>query len=252
MIGDAETGEAALELKISGLPDREIIAVVGSSVSLYVRPPRKTSDEKTYAEHLREGLGADYWVTNLSRVSYDIEDAVDRFAVDLLPLSPATIIVHLGVNESASRLLPRRVWRGIYGGPMGGSAKLGLTRRGLALVDSAGRRVFTRVHSRAWFTEHEFEQKLMEFLGLIAKELYARVILVGVAAPSDRVEQQLRGSRLRAEHFNDILQQAAVSKGAHYISVADLPAGGGMTPDGIHFSAEGHRLLAQRLMEVLR
>jgi lysophospholipase L1-like esterase len=227
------------------------VVIVGSSVSLYVRPPRATRDQGTYVELLARALGPAYRIDNIARVSYDIRDALHGFHKQLLPIAPDVVVLHLGVNESVSRFLPRRLWRVVYGGGDRVTSP-GLVRRAMMLLDAAMRPVMTRFLPRAWFGAHEFERLTDEFLVNVRKEFAARIVVVGITRPSDRVEKQLRGSISRVRDFNAALARSAAAAGATFIDVDAIADRDDLHPDGIHFSAAGHAWLAERLAGAIR
>lgn len=226
------------------------LAVVGSSVSLLVRPPRDGHAAGPYATLLRETLGIGWRVENLSRTSFDIQDAVETFRTRIVPLDPDVIILHLGINEASTRFLSRRLWRFANGGPDDRERAPGLARRSVLLADRIFRRPWTRAFRSGWFSPERFDVLLGQLLLQIEKETHAHVIVVGIGKPTERVERTLAGTSARAAAVDEILAAAAGrSDRITFIPTAwvaeDLDA---LQPDGIHLSAQGHARLADQLL----
>lgn len=223
------------------------LAVVGSSVSLLVRPPRDSREAAPYPTLLRKHLGGAHRVENLSRPSLDIGDALERFRSEVLPLDPDIVVLHLGINECSSRFLPRRLWRWSRGATDAQIANGG-ARRVVRAMDIALRHPVTHFAGRAWFTEAEFEGGIRKLLNLIAKETRSGVVIVGIGLVGSRVDRILAGTSARARIFDKTLAELARESGAKFL----LPPGdAALRPDGIHFSAAGHRWVADSLVGML-
>jgi lysophospholipase L1-like esterase len=233
------------------------VVVVGSSVALFVRAIRVSRDESPYPALIAASY-PDLEVINSSRGSFDIEDAVRDFVPTVMVHDPDLVIMHLGINDCAPRLLPRRVWRFLYAYSSDvllegfRSVAVQVGRR----VDAAARAPFARLLNRPWVRPARFLALLDAWLELVQKETSASVILVGIGRPTARVEHALPGISGNVEHYNAILQRATRGQEAwvRFVDVAAWMEGEELErlqPDGIHLSAAGHRRLAESIAKML-
>jgi hypothetical protein len=77
----------------------------------------------------------------------------------------------------------------------------------------------------------------------------ALVLLMTIPSPGPNVEAVLPGVRAAANRYNRVFERVAAGKSdVVVVDSADLAADTTrMTPDGIHYSVEGHRLVGDAL-----
>ncbi|MGH9085486.1 MAG: SGNH/GDSL hydrolase family protein [Acidimicrobiales bacterium] len=256
----ATTAGAAPRL---GTPERPVrIVVVGSSVGLYVRPPRADPLEGTYADLLGPMLhehGICAVVTNRSRWLLMVTEAHRRFQELVLDHRPDVVVLALGFVESQPRLAP--LW----------SVRMLFTWR--PRLSGFARRVRRAVLGPWWWAyvhlspvlirrmpwlpsrvrPTTFQRGIEAMTRLARKERAALVLALDVPEASDRVERTLATINRRIDETNGVLRALASSPdGPDLVAVSEIVRAHGhdaALPDGIHLSALGHREVATRLVD---
>jgi lysophospholipase L1-like esterase len=237
------------------------VVVVGSSVGSFIRPLRSTLADRTYAETLERCLhhkGIGSAVTNSARWSMLLPEALDRFEDLVLSHQPDVVVVNFGLVDAQPRTVPLRWFRWMFArAPVQGPLRRGWRRlwgpwlarwyRRVGPILARRRLVPARVPPR------QFRRDLQVLIDLVRHERGALVVLVGITPPSARVEEVLPGTLARAGSYDEVLRAAADGElDVRYLPVADLglPVDQ-LAPDGIHFSAEGHRAVGEALALVI-
>ena len=139
-----------------------------------------------------------------------------------------------------------------------GSAPARLTGLVLRVMNGAIRCVAVALGFRChWMSVPWFLDVLERTIARVLGETSARVVVIGISPCSPRIEQRARGSSEAIAVANSVLA-ALCERAGERVTFVD-PAGAlggapleGMVPDGIHFSAEGHRLVASALRPLLQ
>ncbi|MBV9495539.1 MAG: SGNH/GDSL hydrolase family protein [Acidobacteria bacterium] len=230
-----------------------MVAILGSSVALLVRPPRTSRAQGAYPRLLQDALAPEWRVENLSRPTLDIADVFGMLRSDILPLDPDVVVLHVGVNECCPRFLPRRVWRWAKESPRGRSSRPGPLRQVVIQVEKLLRGTLAQRWAVSWFTAKEFEAVTGRFLDELCKETRARVIVAGTAVRTLRIERMLPSFRPLASRFDGILARLSRQSGAEFLDVGRIVDSDPdhLQPDGIHFSADGHREIALALRQII-
>jgi lysophospholipase L1-like esterase len=256
----ATTAGAAPRL---GTPERPLrIVVVGSSVGLYVRPPRAGPLEGTYADLLEAMLhdhGICAVVTNRSRWLLMVTEAHRRFQELVLDHRPDVLVLALGFVESQPRLAP--LW----------SVRMLFTWR--PRLSGLARRVRRTMLGPLWWVYVHLSPVLIRWMPwlpsrvrpttfrrgieamtrLARKERAALVLALDVPEASDRVERTLATINRRIDETNLALRALAASPdGPDVVAVSEIVRDLGpdaALPDGIHLSALGHREVATHLVD---
>lgn len=241
------------------------ICILGNSVGFKIRPPRNGPGEVTYSEILEK---AGHNVRNVSRAGVTLGEAFGLLDEDVLTFFPDVVIVHHGVVE----VCQRRTVRSWNNAAIPNVYLNSVFRRRHQFNDAGFKiaNVFwrslnwaTRVVAAAiglkwqWQAPRLFVETLKATCHLILKETSASILVLGITPCSSRVQRILPGSAEAIVETNRLLRQLCEELGPRvrfvetetWMSEADLPR---LSPDGIHFSAEGHSVMAQKIKPALQ
>lgn len=255
------TDRAALSLgpPLSPLP-RVRICVVSNSVGLRIRPPRLRPEDLTYAEILmRKG----HHVRVRARAGSMVNEAFANWDDDVIAFFPDLVVLHYGVVE----ICPRRELRWLSHNSVANyfnnavlgrayvfptaSAKLKakLSWFGNAVIRNCAKLVGAQWQ---WLPSQRFQEVVEASLRLTLKETATRVLVVGLSPCSDRVRKLLPGAHQAIAEANARLRElcAGFPSRVGFLDVTPLIPAEAVTelvPDGVHFSAIGHRLVAEAM-----
>ena len=240
------------------------ICIYGNSVGLKMRPPRSAPDQRTYAE-LLEADGRE--VRNLSRAGILISDAFRTFDDDVIAWFPDAVVFNFGVVEVSRRRQPRRAWLETVAHSVFLNLMLGRDHPVNRLGHKARRALWLALRwvsetaaratgsSWQWLPLPKLLRVQKEMMELLFKETSAVAVVVGLNPCSMRVETSLPGSGRAISDANEALRAMATTfPRAVFVDPRSFIGDGELdrlVPDGVHYSAEGHRLLASRLREAL-
>jgi hypothetical protein len=240
------------------------VCILGNSVGFKIRPPRRGAQQRTYAEVLRD---YGHEVHNASMGGALLSEQFALLDDDVITRAPDVVILHHGVIE----VFYRRTFRAPNNAAILNQYRNRVLRQGYTDPGPVGRlahfalRAFnavTRATARAlglrwqWQRPTAFLRVVRATIELILKETPARVLIVGVTPPSKSAETDLPGLTQAIARLNQALKSLANDFGprARFVDVVTLVAGHeyeDLVPDGIHFSALGHRLLAESLQSCM-
>lgn len=235
------------------------IAVLGSSVGYYVRPPeRHSAPYPIVLEELLRSRGVDAHVLNHSAWFVLVHEAFRGVESMVVPSGAQVIILNFGILEAESTLLPTALVRAVY------DAKATSHRIGSALRRHIVRPVHlfhlrvaprimrvTGAFHRLSPTRFEFEMTRM--VSFLRKERQALVLVLNINPPGDNVEEILPGTRNSVGVYNRILKGVVRSfddANVRLVDVASMVEREGadrVLPDGIHYSDVGHCIVADML-----
>jgi lysophospholipase L1-like esterase len=242
------------------------VVVVGASQAVMVVPPRTGRDDGGWAEQLPVALAARgrhadvrisaRWFTGLTEVRARYEGEVRNAAPDV-------VVLHTGIIELLPRALPTRLVRHFTTWDRAGHAPAVAYRTHVAPVLWRGlRQVQQRAapHVPSRMSPARYVRELTALVDMLREETAAQVLVLDVDPPGERLEHWLPGTldRWRA-HQAAVAAGVEALRGRHGEAVRLLPASAdvrehgaeAVLPDGLHRSAFGHRLLAERVAQVL-
>lgn len=239
------------------------IVVHGNSVALRVRPPRERAADGTYSEVLR---AVGYEVTTVARAGAMLAESFATLEDDVVVRAPEVVVLQHGVVE----ICPRRTIRalnnrtienyylnGVLGAPYRSGGGLdAVVHLGARIANGLVRRAATLLGLRwAWMPLPRFLAVMERTIAVLRKETGARVIVLGINPTSARVEGQLPGTGAATAAANAGLAAlcARLGDAVRFVDPAQVLGAdaSALVPDGIHFSADGHRRIAAHLAGLL-
>lgn len=238
------------------------ISILGNSVPILIQPFRQNSQEMTYPEHLRDN---GMIVINAAKQSTIASDLYLYLEDECIRYFPDYVIWNFGIVDCTYRARPRwlqnyfsmNAWnnsiihRG-YNGPMIRGIKFFTKKLWRQLVE---RPAFVLGLKNRWLSPKDFRFVLRDITKRIFSDTPAKkLLLIGIPPVADWVEKQAPGTQESIKQYNQIMVNLTneyvncVFIDPHTLS-SSLPL---LSPDGIHFTAEGHRLLAQIILTHLR
>lgn len=240
------------------------VLVVGSSTTYMVVPARRAPQDGSYPQHLRLGLherGVPVEVSLLSRWFGRVDEFLSEFQPAIRDRLPDVVVLDLGFAECQSRVLPNVVARHFLtwdrsSHPVALAYRRVVASRLWRVLRALQRRLTGR--SPLWLSRlapGRFVHDTRRLVDLVRTETGAAVVLLGVEVPGSRVEGWMPGIVARAAHYDELLRQLAADlddPAVTYVSKAAdtlLHPPDELLPDGLHRTAAGHRLLAERLVD---
>ena len=226
------------------------VAVLGSSISLVVRPPEGVAYPLVLERLLNERSEDELWlVSNLSGIAVTIDDA-HRYLPQLVAERPEAIIVHYGHVEAIFRPQSLAAWHKTYGVIIGESPRGAAMRTVRRKVAGARRRLGLR---KQWTPPDRFERTFRDVLRYLRKETGALLLVIEANPGDQKIEAWGPGSLAEIARYNAVMHEIAVEQGATWIALdAALPAPlETLVPDGTHFTPEGHEVLASVLADAV-
>lgn len=240
------------------------IAVMASSVGYYVRPPEKEGPSRPYPEVLEDLLresGVDAEIVNHSGWFVLVHEAMRSIQENVIPYGADVAVINFGILEAESTLLPTPLVRSVYRWNPTTNRVWEPTRRTMLLpVHHFHQRLAPRLMKRLpafhRLSPRRFEQELSRMVGWLRKERNALVLVLNINPVGDNVEDKLPGTRMSVAEYNAIIDRIIERQGddsTRLIDVHSAVVDGNdddrLVADGIHYTAEGHRLVAGLLAE---
>jgi len=229
------------------------IGIIGNSVALRNRPPRDAPHNRNYTKYLEELLADQFLDTviliqNMAFGAATLMDAhlhLDEYIQSL----PDYFVINLGVVDSSTREIPLWYYKFINSRKDSWLVRINaqfhkhlIKRMRPALVRLWGR--------HPWTSSGKFRKLYTELIHTLHKETNAKIITLPINPANKRVEQQLPGSHANHLKYNRIIQEISDELDLYYIDLSDLNSQTHY-PDGVHFSLEGHKIVARRLHDII-
>lgn len=241
-----------------------LVCILGNSVPMIVQPLRKDPSEKTYVEHLREN---GFSIINGSKQSVILSDLYFYLEDECTRHYPEYVIFNFGIVECTYRARPR--WLQNYFSMNAWNNSIinkgyndGI-KRGIKFV---GKRLFRKFIERPlfamgvkhrWLAPGDFRFILRD----VAKRIFSdtpvkKIVLIGMPPVASWVERQAPGTQQSITEYNAVSESLQKEyENILYLDPSSLAPPENMkefTEDGIHFTAQGHRLIAQALVPLLK
>lgn len=237
-----------------------IVSILGNSVPLLIQPWRTRPTERAYPEHLRD-RGFD--VLNGTKQSAIISDLYLYLEDECIRQAPDFVVMHFGIVECTYRTRPRwlqNVWsmnawnnsiiRRGYNGPLTRGLKY-LTKK--IATRTIERWLFALGIKWRWLGPKDFRFILRDVTKRIFQDTPAKkIVLIGMLPVADWIEQKAPGTQASITQYNAIMADLAEEcPDVRFLQPAEATGGRPLTDlssDGIHFTAEGHRRLAETII----
>jgi lysophospholipase L1-like esterase len=222
------------------------ILLVGNSVALYTRP-RQTGARpygRIVGPLLRERTGDTVEVELWAENSLTVSDAVEALEDRIVSWSPDILVLNFGIVDCTPRIVPQRLRRRFV------RARTPLHRLWLAAEALVRRPIVRLLGGASAMSARAFESALARLIDVARSEAGARVFCLGMSTTSVRVEWEVPGVQRQIAAFDKAIRRACQRWNAFYVDVGAMLASGDadrLRPDGIHFSAEGHAMVAEEL-----
>lgn len=226
------------------------IVVIGNSVGIRVRPPLESPHNLNYSQIL-EQLISDHSpaligeVENISLQRFMVGDVLESIENYITRL-PHVFILNLGVVDASNREIP--LW---YANIVkNNKSLLGRFFSGIHMrIIVPNRRLFVKLRGgKSWVKLQSFTDSYERLIQTLLKETNACIISLGINQGGRRIEESLPGSTKKYTLYNEQIASVTRKFGQRYMEVNDFLTQEDF-PDGIHYSAEGHKKLAGRLFE---
>lgn len=237
------------------------VVVTGNSIAFFLRPPRAHRDEGHYAEVLEDLLaeaGVPARVTSASRWFMLVTEAFRRFEDIVTPHHPDVVVMNFGLLECEPKIMPTRTLKWLYTWKPGGSRWARLVRSLVVRPLQKAYRLFAPTLIRLLPVPRRvgpgrFRLEMARFVRVVRKERGALVLLCAVNPPGPALEATLPGTAEGARRYTAILEDvAAADDQVRVVRTDRLVESEGvdeLLPDGIHYNARGHRLVAELLRD---
>lgn len=229
------------------------IGIIGNSVALRNRPPRATPQNKNYTKFLEELLAEQFSETvlliqNMAFGAATLMDAhlhLDEYIQSL----PDYFIINLGVVDASTREIP--LWYYKYINSRKDSWLVKINAQFHKHLIKRIRPVLVLLRGkRPWTSSRRFRTLYTALIQTLHKETNATIITLPINPANERVEHELPGSHANHLKYNRIIQEISDEFNLYHIDLSDLDS---IThyPDGVHFSLEGHKIIARRLHDII-
>ncbi len=229
------------------------IVVAGNSVALRVRPPEEYPGNENYSMLLEKNLQESLQnhiilVENRSSGALTIPEAVNQ-TDELINDFPDFYILNFGVVDASTREIPQWLYKRVNKKAKSTFEYLLAAVHGN--IFRKNRPFFVKIRGkRSWVSKKKFRKYLSLMIETLKKETNARIIALPINPANDRVEQELPGSREKQLIYNRCIQEICNKHDQIFVNTTDFIEEKHY-PDGVHYSAEGHELMAEKLTEVI-
>jgi len=246
-----------------GTPGRPLrVVVIGNSCVFLTVPAADGLDDDAYPGHLEELLlqrGVVARVAVHSQWHTTVTEVLPRFESWVRDELPDLVVVNLGIVDAQARVLPTWLLRHTMTWLPGQGPVAHRYRRRVVPV----LRPRVRAWQRYWagrvgprwsrVSPGVFERSMARLLELSVRQCNAHSLVLDIDRTNEVLVSWMPGLQQRVDRYNAILERVVARAGsrASLVRTSDVVAADPdrLLPDGIHRSAEGHRLVAQRIAD---
>jgi len=240
------------------------VLVCGNSTAVMVEPPRTGRDDGPFPERLvpalaSRGVEAEVLVDG---TWFGMVDGLRRrYERAIRDRTPDVVVLAYGMAECQAKVLPTAVVRHLTTWDVGAGVLARAYRRAVAPHLWRALRAWQRwAHPRVGLalsrlSPRAFRGELAHVIGMTRRETGAAVLVCDIDPGHGRLLHWLPGINDRVAAYNRLLADLVADAGEGVVLVPtstvvdhDRP---GLMPDGLHRSAEGHRLAAELLADAI-
>lgn len=234
------------------------VAVVGNSMPLATAPWGHGGHQTSYPRQLERVLaerGVAAQVVNEARQASMVDDGIRHWEQRVYAYGPDVVVAHYGVFECVTKAVPRRLERYVFGWNYHGG-RIARRVRPLVLRAWPAARAWQRLVDRTVglrsyrMRPERFAWELRHFISLCKGDGDPLVLVPDVQEFGGRYTHWMPHMNARRDRINDVLRRV-VAEFDDTVRVVELSAlvdeagGPAALPDGVHFSAELNRRLAE-------
>lgn len=225
------------------------ILILGDSTVQWVRPYRIDGDY-TYSELLQKA----YFVEIVSKPGMTSKDILSLFWNELAGKFYDLIIISIGINDLTPRNYPRWFWR---------------MNNDIVVPNSYLEKFFQFIYklvtysklqtlcsrfgiSKPWISEDSFGKNLKKLQEIILKESNSRIIFLALPMVSSRVKTILPSIEKNIIEYKKVFKELQNER----TTILDMDElfnedTEKYNPEGIHYSAEGHKKIFEELIKII-
>ena len=230
------------------------ITIIGNSVAIRNRPPQKNPNNKNYGVLLEELLQDNYQrkivlIKNMGFGRATITNIIQKYD-DYIASFPDYFIINIGVSDASTREIP------FWFAEVLNSKKQSCYRTLFAAIHhyliKPKRSFFVKIRGKkSWISQNKFENYYRELILLLQKETNAKMITIPINPTNERIEKAVPGSSSNYKKYNTLIKKIADECNCIYLGLDDLDSKI-HNPDGIHYSIDGNRLVAEKLFGLIK
>lgn len=229
------------------------ITIIGNSVALRVRPPKQYPDNENYTKLLEKELNTQLPSHNIRLINkavgasttYDVIQKIDEY----INTFPDFYILNLGVVDASTREIPR--WLNQWINSKKKNLILFLVRALFNHLIKRYRPFFVKLRGKkSWISKKNFKKYFSELVHTLTKETNAKIIAIPINPANQRVEKQLPGSLKKHQEYNTIIEKI-IKDHSQKILNTDFLKSETHYPDGVHYSSEGHQVVAKEISKII-
>lgn len=239
------------------------ICISGNSVGLRVRDPidKEKTDSKNFSGYL-ESDG--YYVINKCRAGVMIDEAYGLIEEDILSHNPDYIILCFGIVEVSKRRTIRSIQNATIHNYYLNSIRYKKYNynKGIQKIENLLFRIINGLTRRfaekfninwQWMSNNNYSMVLNNCVGCLLKETNAKIIVLKILNPGQRIENKVPGTMENVQKVNLKLQKLKDNFVDSRVLILDLNKLirnenlSQIIPDGIHLSGRGHEILANSI-----
>lgn len=224
------------------------ITIIGNSVALRVRPTPKIRNTRVYGSLLEE-IRSQYVVRNLSKSRY----LTSEFLFDedeFIRTFPDYFVINLGCVDAPPRDIPlwfsdvifKRRFLSFYN-------FFKFIYKLITYLNLRKLLVYCRF-KKSWVPINKFRKNIKYIITTLKKETNANIIVLGINSGNERLEKLLPGILDKYSNYNICLKEITLEEGEYFLDVSDLSSAQ-VFPDGVHYNLEGHKIIANRILEFI-
>lgn len=227
------------------------VLILGDSTVAWMRPYRNHKNEMTYVELL---ANSNVYLDVFAIPGMTSREAVRYYWSNLLGKFYDYCIISVGINDLSPRSYPRWLWKI--------DNHFIVKTRCLEKTFELFYRFFTNSIfqkfcsymklSRAWISKKEFEENLLKLQDFILKESDSKIIFLSLPMVSARVNNILHGIDVNILLYKKIISDLHNDR-TEILDLDELfkEKMDACNPEGIHYSALGHKMIFEKLYEVI-
>ena len=238
------------------------VVTFGNSIPTLMLPPRGDRAEGTYTEVLADVLSG-RGVPTVPHVESEwfgfLTKALPQYPRRVRVHSPDVVVLQFGINELQPWLAPVWLLKHLMTQGAATTRVARAYRRFLAPRLWRGMRRYRRqaarvVGMRTWqTTPRRFRNALNRLLTQTRLDGRPLVLVLDIEKPSDVLRHFLPGIDKRYELYQALLEDVVSSFAdpeVRLVRITEISAAfPGATPDGMHYTAQGHRAIGERLAD---